>query len=279
MLDAILDAIQQPGCPNLYWALAILPEDRLFEMHRALEFESGLITRLMPDVSTLGDDPIGPERSRRLIRELAQQAAATLAANGDRAANDFNAKLASGLYVVTMADEARELLAQTTPWADRAWRLSAPEAVLRASYLKIARYRDRWLKWSLLPPEAWDAYEAERNASLGGDGDPSDMLFNLLTLLTPAVDAARRAALRTHQTRNLLISIEAIRMHAVDSGELPESIENLRPAPAWNDPLRDAPFGYRRTGPGTATLSRSPRWPGDEQTTFKIELLSNAGNE
>ena len=46
MMEVIEQAIQQPGCPNLYWALASLPSARLFETRNSLEFESILISRV-----------------------------------------------------------------------------------------------------------------------------------------------------------------------------------------------------------------------------------------
>ena len=39
-------------------------------------------------------------------------------------------------------------------WGDRVDQLSSAEAVLRATLLKFARVRDRWVAWSTLPSEA-----------------------------------------------------------------------------------------------------------------------------
>ncbi len=276
MMHVVMEAIEQPGCPNLYWALASLPEHRLFETRDSIEFESVLISRLINPLlpssnhlAPLPDHPIGADAARVRIQELAEQAYATLMP-GD--ASDVTAKMMSGIYVVTMVDESRELLANTTPWGERATELSAPEAVLRATLVKFARIRDGWVKWSLLPPEVWSEYKAETSAAVDQQSK-RDILVSLVNMMTPAVDAARRAGQRTLQTRNLLISIEAIRMHAADAGELPKTINALRPVPCWNDGIALAPFGYQRTSATTATLTREERWPGDPETVFHLELI------
>jgi hypothetical protein len=174
--------------------------------------------------------------------------------------------------VVTLAEPSRDLLASTEAWGDRVDELSASEAVLRASNLKFTRVRDRWVAWSMMPPELWDEYAAERNAAFGFGESRSDPLVSLVSSLTPAVNAARSAGQRTHQQRNWLLTIEAIRMHAADDGELPVTIENMRPVPAWSDALANKSFGYHRSSATKATLTRAPRWNGDEETTIQIEL-------
>jgi hypothetical protein len=272
MMEAVLEATEQPGCPNFYWALASLPENRLFETRDSIEFESVLISRLTSQAKPLPDYPIGAVAARDRIRILAEQVSSTMGSALQGGTSDFGAKMMSGLYVIAMADESRELLATTTDWGERARGLSAPEAVLRASLLNFARVRDGWVKWSMLPEETWSQYKSEQAAAIKDSASMNDPLSALVGLLTPAVDAARRAGRRTLQTRNLLSSIEAIRMHAAQKGELPKSIDNLRPVPAWRDAIALAPFGYHRTSPTTATLTRGERWPGDPESTIKIEL-------
>ena len=90
--------------------------------------------------------------------------------------------------------------------------------------------------------------------------------------LTPGVVAARNAGRRTHQHRNLLITLEAIRMHAADTGELPATLDKLRPVPAWTDMVANEPFRYIRSSNRKATLIRAPRWSVDPETTLEIEL-------
>ena len=273
MLDAIEEAIQLPDCPSLYWALASLPEEHLFEVRDSVEFESGLITRLMGR-QALPDKVIGAEAARAEIRRLAKEV--HMIVNYDERSDLTLPSLFSGLYVVAMADDSRDFLA-TTAWGEDAFKLSAPEAVLRATLLKYSRARDQWVKWGMLPDELWSEYRAERDAAIRAteSGDP---VLAVINLLTPAVDAAHQASRRLRQTRNLLISIEALRLHAASAGGFPESTERLRPVPCWQDSIARKPFGYQRTSRTTATLTRSPRWANDTDFSLALELLPTERN-
>ena len=270
MLDATEEALQQPNCPNLYWALASLPELRLFEIRNSIEFESVLVSRLITKWPPLPDHEIGAQAARHRIRVLADEAHETMSYSTDFGPE--GAMFLSGVYVVTMADRSRQLLAESTDWGQRAYELSAPEAVLRATYLSFARSRDEWVKWSLLPSDLWDEYEQEREDAINENVGKRDVLSMMVNMLTPAVGAARRAGDRTLQKRNFVISVEALRMYAAEHGELPESLEKMRPVPAWNDGLSRKPFNYQRTSPNRATIVRAERYPGDTETTIDIVL-------
>lgn len=273
MLEVVEEAIQHPDCPNLYWALAGLPEHRLFETRDSIEYESVLISRIFDDSDPLPDYPIGEAAARERIRKMSRQANLTMF-YGFNSGKDRSesSQLLTGMYVVMMAEPSRDLLASTPQWGERARELSASEAVLRATQLKLARTRDRWVAWSLLPPELWDEYEAERNAAFDLNQSSLDLMESLSNMLTPAVNAARMAGRRTLQQRNWLMTVEAIRMHAARQGQVPKTIKNMRPVPAWQDAIAAKPFGYHRTSPTKATLTHAPRWNGDTETTLHIEL-------
>ncbi|MFK8112215.1 MAG: hypothetical protein AB8B91_08420 [Rubripirellula sp.] len=270
MMSAIEEAIQHPDCPSLYWALACLPESRLFETRDSIQFESIAFSRVFSVASDLPDEPIGEDAARAKVLELVQQANELMGSGEEQQAS---ADLLTGLYVLSQADASRDTLAALPNWRDRAKDLSAVEAVLRASVLKCARDRDRWVAWSLLPEEAWEEYKDERMASLDlRESDSTDILKSLMRMLTPAVDHARSIGLRSNQQRNYLLTLEALRMHAAIHGQLPATLDKLRPVPAWNDSLGNQPFGYQRSTPTTATLTRTPNWNHSSETTFQIEL-------
>lgn len=272
MMDTIETAIQQPGCPNLYWALVSLPAEHLFETRESLEFESILITRIFSGNGALPAEPIGSALAREKFREIVEQANHALFDSSLPARTEGAAGMLAGAYVVAMADPSRDLLASSTDWGQRAYELSPSEAVLRATVLQFTRARDRWVAWSLLPAEEWDEYEAEWRESLAFTSAGSDPLIGLVGMLTPAVDAARNAGRRAEQTRNWLITIEAIRTHAADKAELPISTDRLRPLPVWRDTIANGPFGYQRSTSTQATLTRAPRYPDDTETITRIIL-------
>lgn len=271
IFGVIEEAVQQPDCPNLYWAIASLPEHRLFETRDSIEFESVPMSRVFDSIGTLPKEPIGAVAAREKIRRLIREASETTFSMTSRP-NTSSAELAAGMYVVTLADPSRDLLAATKEWGERAYDLSAAEAVLRATQLKFTRLRDHWVAWSFLPPDAWGATRDEWQKHFLQPAPQADLLISLINSLVPAVDAARNAGRRTEQQRNWLATIEALRMHAAENGELPTSLDNLRPVPAWQDAIALKPFGYQRSAPNRAALIRAPRFRGDTETTFTVEL-------
>ncbi|MEM8666394.1 MAG: hypothetical protein AAGG48_02690 [Planctomycetota bacterium] len=272
MMNVVEEAIQQPGCPNMYWALSGLPAERLFETKQALEFESVLMARLFQFGDDLPDEPIGSEAAREKIKQLIQEANRTLMSADVGNGIGSTTQLMAGVYVISLTEPSRELLAGTAEWNGRVDQLSSAEAVLRATLLKFARVRDRWVAWSTLPDEAWDEYEEERKAAFSASKFDGDVLISLVNMLLPAVEAARKAGFRTQQQHHFLATVEALRMHASKTGELPQKLDGLRPVPAWSDALSGNAFDYQRISPTEATLIRTPRYPNDPETNFSIKL-------
>jgi hypothetical protein len=69
------------------------------------------------------------------------------------------------------------------------------------------------------------------------------------SLLLPATAAARVAQVRIERNRAALQTLEAVRMHAAQTGALPESLDELKP-PAPRNPSTGQPFSYQRTANG-----------------------------
>lgn len=271
-LQRVQEAIQQPGCPNLYWAVAAIDAGRLYEVQTAIEFELNALARIVDEPTDLPDEPIGPKAARTRLLELTRSASDAFSVTSGVSASESAARLAAGAYTVAFADAARDLLAETQRWGDEAYQLSPPEAVLRAARLKVLRGRDRVLKQTYLPP----AHQQDRDDLRSQRRDETtvaDPLTTLTLLLTPAVSQAQRASRKVRQQQHLLLTLEAIRMHAAATGTLPESLEELKPVPAWEDSLALSPFGYRRSGETTATLTRGKRWAGDDQNEVEIKLI------
>lgn len=271
MQEVIEDAITQGDPPNFYWALASVPTRQIYETQDAIDFEGSLVSRMIKTVGKLPDTPIGEERARRKLREIMESNAAlsqTLAP-----AESATTQLLMGVFTIAVAEQSRQLLANTAQWKNRTEELSNSECVLRATVLEVKRMRDAWIAWSYLPDYLNEKYSVERdkllNDAQGSLPSPAKMI--LLQIL-PAFDSVTAAELRGIQKHNLLQTLEALRMHASQSGELPTTIENLHPVPALQDPITQRNFVYTRSSPTTATIQRSPTRQGDLSTELKITL-------
>ena len=271
------DAITQADPPNLYWALASVPAENLFEIRESLEYGSVPFSRILKDVSNLPDTSIGEDQARakllELIKILTEMSETSLISAALSAALDSDTQqLAAGTFVIAIAEQSRDTLADTDQWRDRVDDLSDSEAVLRATVLEVKRMRDTYLAWSLLPDYLWDSYSKERNAIFDESGDSFNPATMLVLQLPPAVGAAKKAGMCSMQQYNFLLTLEALRMHAAETDQLPETIDGLRPVPARRDSLSQKNFGYQRTNPHSATMTRQPRHERDTETTFEIKL-------
>lgn len=273
MYGVIEEAIQQPGCPNLYWALATIPADDLFEMRESLEFESVVTTRLLDGNDPLPETIIGPDSARQRLLRLFREVIAVQEPSSNDDDTNIRAKLLAGIYVVSMAKSSRELLSKSPAWSSRVSELSAPEAVLRATEIRFHRSRDEWLKWSILPEAVAAPYGDRIEAALMQTEAKNDFVLSIIGSLYPAVDAVRRATVRLHQIHNFLCTIEAIRMHAAVDGSLPRSIELLHPVPVRDDTIARTQFGYHLRTPNHATMTRAPRHSKDLETTIQLRLI------
>ncbi|MGB7344100.1 MAG: hypothetical protein WBD20_07795 [Pirellulaceae bacterium] len=270
--ETIQEAMQLPGCPNMYWALAAVPDEQLFETREAVEFDATLVLRLRgPDA--LPNDPIGPDAARRELKRLSQEASDILIASGSKSEGQMM-QMMSGVYIVTMVDQARERLADTDAWKDRIAELSPSEAVLRYVHLEFDELHDNWLKWALLSAGSGESYADEMEREANRQKNSGNVLRSLIMQLIPAVNAATRSGTRSKQHKGMLMTIEALRMHADVQGALPQSLVDLKPVPAPLDSISGQPFRYLRTSETTATLGRAERHSGDKETTFNIRLMT-----
>ncbi len=269
MMDVLEEAIEQPGCPSLYWALATLPEDRLFETRQATEFETVFIYRLLGPAASLPDQPIGEvaasDQFLRLFREL-------IKFSDNPSITDETADLMAGAYIVSQAAASRELLSGVSQWGERAKSLSASEAVLRAIAVKFARVCDRSIAWSTLPGEVGDQYRSQHSAWTTGSVTGADSIVGLVGLLIPPIHQVRMAGLKMREQRIRILNYEAIRLYAGVYGELPPSMAGLKPVPAWKNVIAVNQVGYQRLSPTAANLtSVDPRDP-DSETIIQIQL-------
>ncbi len=268
MFDLIEDAIQQPDCPSFYWSLAVLPAEQLFEIRAAIEYDTVILDRLFRRALSLPDEAIDESFARDELRRLVS---AAIEFNEGQKPDAPSLSLQTGAYVVAFAPESRELLDQTPEWADRVKNLSAAEVVLRAAALKYSRIRDRFYAWSTLLPEHGDKFDIERLVARPSDAR-FDLVANLVALMMPAAHQGQQAGLRMKQTRNRLLTYEAIRLHAGQTGELPISIDRLEPVPAWPDYIAQSLFGYSRQSPNVATLTFVDPRRGNSNKTIRIVL-------
>ena len=271
---------EQADAPNLYWALASLP-DVLWDKRGWIDGESASMSRMLFPLLEPASDTMTPsDWKNRLV--LSAQVPMELGLNtnvsataGDESTGSVRAaaQLVVGAALLIFSDWARTEMIEASFDPDQVQRMSASEVVARNTQLRFERLRDTLFKWSLLQSHGKSYSDAEWNKfgqqSMGGEQvEPSRVLIGLLL---PALNAADSAALRCNMTHKRLMLHEALRAYAAAHGDkLPESLFALQPLPALPNPETGSMFQYERISENEAIVRRKPSYPKEKVVTRVI---------
>ncbi len=271
------ELIQQADAPNLYWALASLPE-HLWNQRSWIdgEYES-MSSMLYPLLEPATANMTASDWSNRLI-----VAAETIVVtsgledvpnssdNETAKGNLASANLFVGAALLIFSDRAAQELVASGIANEQVQRMSPAEVVGRITKIEFDSSRDALFKWTLIPSfnksyseKTWEEFKQR----LGGNDffKPANILCGLLI---PALQASDSAALRLSSTHKQLLLIEALRAHAaLNDGKLPESLLNLQPVPTWPNPESGELFEYERVNDTEAIVRRKPMYPGEISVT------------
>jgi hypothetical protein len=253
------EMIQQPGCPNLYWALTDLPapfidlrQGRLGERDWAeVEF------RQLDDKAPMSDAQVKQFLDRiRTLAEADKESQNTGFIKGDPA--EWVAAQAKNEERVRAS---RMRLIESGLAEDRVKQLPAQQVILLDEKLDYEIQRDRVLAMTAVP-----YWEAEKVLAAGNEKlQKGERLFPLW----PALIKVRQAAARLDQRLALLRCVEALRIHAAENdGKLPAKLDDVKlPLPV--DPITGKPFSYQLDG-DTATLHGTPPAGREKEAQFNV---------
>ncbi len=234
--------LEQPGCPNLYWALTNLPNP-LVSMEKGWEGERVLVLAEFRDLNESA--PMNEEQLKKVIIHFDK----LRGSNGDvRRWLDARNKDEERVQAV------RRRLVEIGLSEERLLRFPADQVILLDEKRELEERRDEALKLMTLP--AW------QTEALASQTKPSkeETLFGSVVL---DLHKVRRAQGRLEQRIALLRHVEALRLYAAEhDGKLPEKLADV-PVPLPTDPFTGKPFHYTVDG-ATAHLRGSPP-PGQEK--------------
>lgn len=243
--DALEDAISTPGCPNLYWAIASVPQP-LVNVGQSAVWELDNIHRVLPALaeaeSAEWSEAQATQKWASLVSDLG-------ALSGDASPAGRDSQLALALASVTFVDSARQRLHVGGVEADRLSKLPALQVVLMDAAREVRRVGDDLAKAHLLPAHLAKPLLEREDAEFRqwlGDNRLSSVGAAIGGLLFPAVKQVMEAETRMLVGHARLMTLEAIRMYASEhDGELPNSLDQLTTVPAMSDPYTNQPFEYR----------------------------------
>lgn len=279
MTGCLIDLIQAPGTPSLFWALADRPQP-FIDLRPALEGERYILEKELPELNELDRGVWSVDEARRFTGAL-ERKLLTLTSGGaippSQGAAGLDLSMASRrLGIAAMSakvypEAKRSLIAEGRPEAE----VEAMPVVQAASLYSLQEYRrlqDESYKWMNLP--YWQSFgRVDRADLLAGENKMANPLLTMFRLLSPSLDAARLAVVRADRQFDAIECVEAIRMYVhAHPSKFPERLEDITDAPVPRDPATGQPFVYRVHG-DTATLTAPVPPGGPNHPAYTIDYL------
>ena len=235
------DMLEQPGCPNLYWALTNLPSP-LVSLEKGYEGERVFILAELRDLDD--KDPMTPVQIAKLVKHIDELRKFEMDKLKKTTREWLDERAKDAKYMAA----ARARLVEYGIAEDRLARFPADQIVLLDERLWYEVERDEAIKFMNVP--TWEA--AELIARFKPNKEPA-----LFSGFVPAIQKVRMAQGRLEQRIALLRHVEAFRMYAAaHGGKLPEKLAEVD-VPLPVDPFTGKPFRYELKD-GTAHLRGNP---------------------
>ena len=240
------EMLEQPGCPNLYWALTNLPSP-MISLEKGMEGERVSIRGEFSDLDDTA--PMSEEQLKKLIVHIdkLREVARVETKKPDEHDRSTRAWLNARNKDEGLVSAARRRLVECGLPEERLARFSADQVLILDEWREFEVRRDDAMKLVNLP--TWQAQEElerlTKPSQSNGVPGPGEELF---TGLVPALYKVRLAQGRIEQRIALLRAVEALRLYAAaHDGKLPEKLSDV-PVPLPPDPFTGKPFRYEFDG-------------------------------
>lgn len=226
------EMLEQPGCPNLYWALTNLPHP-FIAIGTGLDGERVLLDSEIRDLSET--EPMTANQIKKVVERI----------NYIRMVEPDKIKLTTRQWInVRARDEkylaaARKRIVESGLKDEHVAKFPADQIILLDEKREFEVRRDEATKHLKLA--TWEVEAIERKVA--PTREPA-----LFELFISAYRKVRIAQGRLEQRIALLRHVEAIRMYAAEhDGKLPEKLDDIElPLPV--DPYTGKPFRYAKVG-------------------------------
>lgn len=252
------EMLEQPGCPNLYWALTNLPNP-LVPLDKGMEGERVLIAGEFHDLDSSA--PMSADQLKKLIVHVDKvREVANVEQKPDKADRSTRAWLNARIKDQGLVSAARRRLVEVGHPEERLLRFPAEQILFLDEMRAFEVLRDEGMKLTNLP--AWQVEAFVSQIKPIND----EALFEPLA---PALFRVRRAQGRLDQRIALLRHVEALRLYAAEhEGKLPTTLAEV-PVPLPPDPFTGQPFRYQLDGT-TAHLRGTPPTSEAKNPTYNI---------
>jgi hypothetical protein len=241
-LSPLEEMIQQPGCPNLYWALSELP-DPLIDPRPGIQGDQFLLAVEFGYV-----DRTAPMSAAQLQRAVAHYV--EMQKQTPNPVADVRDWLRARAQDEAHVRDARRRLVQAGLSEDLVKEFPALQVVLLDEQRAYVERRDAELKWLPLP-----YWQAEPGLLAAAAANPDERVF---VRMLPALKV-RKAQVRLEQRLALFRHVEALRVYAADhDGKLPARLGDV-PVPLPVDPVTGKAFAYEVEGQTAVLHGTTPK--------------------
>jgi len=252
--------IEQPGAPNLYWALTDLPRP-LIDLRRPLQGERLLVDATFPEVRAALRDRSEPPVPLHKLQRLSTLGIAT-------------DPLSGAIETAMTYPRARQYLLDHGWTHDSIAAMTVTQVVLMYG---IAQY-DVWADeaytvgslpyWEARPrlhtlQQRWDALRKEQ---------PRDVPFVGVLFFNP--DRIYQAKAQLQRWIDMLRCVEALRLYAAgNQGTLPKTLGDIRDVPSPIDAVTGKAFTYTHDGDRAVLEAPPPEGePAGQHNALRIEI-------
>lgn len=254
--EALEEMIQQPNCPNLFWALSTLPRP-LIQLRKAISGE-----RLIWHVEMKPISDKAPMTEAKLEKFYQQVVLLLGYENGKNKEKEVRDWLKRKITDENYLSQARKRLAEVGLKQTVLKKFPATQIVWLDEKYRLVTALDEHHKFTFLP-------YSKAEALLKSIKEPKDVIFAKFGSFYLKI---RQAQERVTQRFAMLQNLEAIRWYAYkEKGKLPKSLNDIQ-LPLLNDPITDKPFQYSVEG-NKATLRNTPPSGQENNHAMKIRYV------
>ena len=262
----MIDFMATPGSPNMYWALTELPRP-IIDMRDSFRMDVTMVNRIFYKLFEAEGADRSVEQWRGVALEIAESIGRTAgsisAASTPKHLDDQSSptleqlaiKLAPTVVGILGYGNAKQQLVESGEDPKRVESMPVAQVLAVSAVRDVNKLTNDVERWIYLPfAEANAGMDKEeekmQQAQRGGFTRPGVMIASLLL---PASQQVFNAQARVQRDIDAMRVIEAIRMHAAETGQLPKTLEDISIVPVPLNPATNKPFEYQLKG-GTATL-------------------------
>lgn len=253
MLNCVEDLIQHPSSPNLYYALALLP-NRLGDWELMLEWEAAMLPNSLPALGEHLPD-IGSDR-------------------WDEIAAQFDSYL-------SWKPQERE--ASTSRMKNIAATELSATGKFKPEEIESMSPNEQMMRWMLgwqrrINTEVQFAYTLSPPMALDWLAAIEERIENWMDRVAAPASPFMRKPVESyvflnqfHRRANILQVVEAIRHELASSGQMPKTLDDLKETPIGLDPLTGEPFEYLSAN-NEATLRAPPIPHLNDQSAERFQI-------